>query len=54
MVRYVPRAYLQAEVKDSVADRGWLGGGGKKSAQQQPNFEAFTYQGPESAFTSET
>lgn len=55
MVRYVPRAYLQAEAKDSITERGWLGGGGgKKGAQQHPTFEAFTYQGPESAFASET
>ncbi len=55
MVRYVPRAYLQAEAKDSITERGWLGGGArKKSREQLPTFEAFTYQGSDSAFASET
>ncbi len=41
--KYVPKAYLQAEAKDSFDEVP--AGSKKKGAAQQQNFEAFTFAG---------
>lgn len=37
--KYVPKAYLQAEAKDSISEKP------KRGGNNNPNFEAFTYSG---------